>query len=50
MKFVLSMFMTPTRNILPIAVAAERAGFAMATLSEHVVSDQAGYDEADAKG
>ena len=38
MKFVLSMFMTPTRNILPLAVAAERAGFAMATLSEHVVN------------
>ena len=38
MKFVLSMFMTPTRNILPLAVAAERAGYAMATLSEHVVN------------
>jgi len=38
MKFVLSMFMTPTRHILPLAIAAERAGFAMATLSEHVVN------------
>jgi hypothetical protein len=24
MKFVLSMFMTPTRHILPLAIAAER--------------------------
>ena len=38
MKFVLSLFMTPTPNILPLAVAAESAGWSMVTMSDHVVN------------
>jgi probable F420-dependent oxidoreductase len=38
LKFVLSLFMTPTPNILPLAIAADQAGWAMATLSDHVVN------------
>jgi probable F420-dependent oxidoreductase len=37
-KFVLSLFMTPTPNIIPLAVSADQAGWAMATLSDHVVN------------
>jgi probable F420-dependent oxidoreductase len=37
-KFVLSLFMTPTPNILPLAIAAERAGWAMITMSDHIVN------------
>jgi probable F420-dependent oxidoreductase len=37
-KFVLSLFMTPTPNILPLAIAADRAGWAAVTLSDHVVN------------
>ena len=37
-KFVLSLFMTPTANIIPLAVTADQAGWAMATLSDHVVN------------
>lgn len=40
MKFVLSLFMTPTQNILPLAVTADQAGWSMATLSDHVVNAQ----------
>lgn len=38
MKFVLSLFMTPTPNIVPLAMAAEQAGWSMATLSDHIVN------------
>ncbi len=38
MKFVLSLFMTPTPNIVPLAVAAEAAGWSMVTMSDHVVN------------
>ncbi len=38
MKFVLSLFMTPTSHIVPLAIAAEQAGWSMATMSDHVVN------------
>jgi probable F420-dependent oxidoreductase len=38
LKFVLSLFMTPTPHMVPLAVAADQAGWAMATLSDHVVN------------
>ena len=41
MKFVLSLFMTPTPNIVPLAITAEQAGWAMVTLSDHVVNVEA---------
>ena len=38
LKFVLSLFMTPTTNIVPLAAVADEAGWAMATMSDHVVN------------
>jgi probable F420-dependent oxidoreductase len=38
LKFVLSLFMTPTPHIVQLAMAAERAGWSMVTMSDHVVN------------
>ena len=40
MKFALSTFMTPVAEIPAIAVAAEEAGWAMVTMSDHVANPQ----------
>jgi alkanesulfonate monooxygenase SsuD/methylene tetrahydromethanopterin reductase-like flavin-dependent oxidoreductase (luciferase family) len=40
-KVVLSLVMTPTPNIVPLAITAEQAGWAMVTLSDHVVNVEA---------
>jgi probable F420-dependent oxidoreductase len=37
-KFVLSLFMTPTPNIVPLAITAEQTGWAAATLSDHIIN------------